>query len=697
MITEGETTLEELRNKHIAYEELKKSFDEVTHKLKHQEELMKELNHQNEELRRRLTVLGNEKEELTKSYRKTIEDRDLLKIEIDELVENNQELKMEIHELLQVREENEKLRQSQGDSSVINELREYAQQLEEEIQILKAAKSITFNAQYITNTTFSTSNITNNYIESIINNTSTQNTYITNIMDCQDIEQIKRELFGQLKKIDDTKHFNLQLLQRIHGIQHNFLVYIRTRPPNEEEANNGHLIIDNSNGSNDFSFFDSKEKDWVYHRFDGHWGYDFSQSDLFGDIEPLIASLVPNALDLLVETVNSTPPCMHSAIFAIGGADTGKTFTLYGFGAHIGIAFRAVQKIYELLQLQQQKLNLEKIQPTRHDIPEEEVKVSNFNFTVKLSKLEFVDGKMYDATHGKDNLVELTHVNDIVYDPTGNVVHISGLSSVTFENLHHAVETLLKASVEGGKAHHNATTVLEFTVEIKIQENRPPVVRKLSIIDTAPINYFTSDNQSNKELKAFNDILKQLENKEKESKLSYNSSKFTSVIRPIFGLHAKAMMVFNFAPTDLTLQTTKESLKLALRSYSIQRDSSHSSSTNSDSHDIVSLQKRIRQLTTQLQVSEAKQAKMLDWFENSRYAAEDAIGFLNQGNKTLLTHYNEEKDVRQQMQLDMQVIHRNLKRSMNELQEQRKVNDRLVQIVKDLEKEKKAMNILDSL
>jgi len=104
----------------------------------------------------------------------------------------------------------------------------------------------------------------------------------------------------------------------------------------------------------------TKGSELIPFELDTVWGYDANQADVFEDVEPLIAAVASGS---------------DASIISYGGSKTGKSFTMSGFGQHVGVFYRSILKLFDLLEFK-------KSQSSKNSID-----FSIFGFSVDLSVL----------------------------------------------------------------------------------------------------------------------------------------------------------------------------------------------------------------------------------------------------------------------------------------------------------------------
>lgn len=170
---------------------------------------------------------------------------------------------------------------------------------------------------------------------------------------CNDVVILRHEIQSQLQLIDALRTSNAKLLQKLQAARGNILVACRTRPPSESELSKHRRSISVVNGTaalatnnicvdiiddNELTCYDTRSEVWRSFVFDRIWPMHAKQADIFADVEPLIMSVVDG---------------YNCCLFAYGQTGSGKTYTMNGFGDQYGVSYRAMHRLFELLNWKQ--------------------------------------------------------------------------------------------------------------------------------------------------------------------------------------------------------------------------------------------------------------------------------------------------------------------------------------------------------
>lgn len=659
----------------------------------------------NEELTMKLAKLTASNEELMGKLSDYEEEKASMQTEMDELYTSRYEMELRqtdrINELMS---EIERLREQANDSAMVTEMAGRIDAMNAELLELRAnaaSNSIMFSATYITNTNSANSVVNTNFYESIVNSTNESNVYITNILKSGDVEKIREALVNQLRLYDELKVRNAKLLNKVQALQGNITVCCRTRPPSEDEINRGGKMCVDASNDTDVYVYHASTSEWAGYEVDCVWGYDHNQVDVFADIEPLLSAVVHEGAD--------------ACVMAYGDAGTGKSFTISGFGDYLGIAYRTVLKLFDMLELcktnPKAALGKKKVKKTTTKAGEAEEK-STFSYSVEMSVMSLHCENAYDLILSERLVAEgakkkLGKPLEINYDTTEGVVDVPFLLKVPASNPSEAMLTFAKvaaaASDEKGLAPHTHL-VLDLYVTVTKDENSAPVRSKMSVIDLASMDpTLSADDPANKGLNSLVQVMAALEKKTPLRKVPYQASKLTTLLQPVLtppaaleeAVGMKAMMVVTLAPTHLTLQDTVRNLEFAAMVRGIKRDEgatgiamgSGRGKGGPSASDMKNLETKLRNVRQELADNQKRFGLVEKKLTETKHGAAELIGQLNEYNDNITAKYQDEKEQSKILASDLELTQRNMKKTLDQLKEQIGINERMVEILKIYETE----------
>ncbi len=523
------------------------------------------------------------------------------------------------------------------------------------------------------------------YFTSIVNNLSAPKNSTARALQSNNMTEIRSEMITLLRRQEMLRTKNIKLMNKVHALSCPIQVCARTRLPISKEAGTNTVVLDNPFNESTVAFFAIKSFEWIPYEFDHHWSYDSTQADVFQDIEPLIASVVPS-IHNLVDYATTPSVVQHSSIFVYGGKESGKSFTMHGFGSHLGISYRSLHKIFELLDFQKNSLLIKKSTPRRHGAADAYQDL-DFDYTVTMSIMEVFDDKVYDllGENSKRNLAGQIKFKD-------NYVVVSGLQYREVKDVHDALQILASTMQSAMKRPdfpaRQATTsiIVEIGLSVKFLAQEPPIQCRLWLAEL-PSSDEPIRGRKDNNVVAFEKVLEAMESK-KET-IPFTSSPLTSLFQGALGHDARALIIFTLAPTSLSADVTRAALELSCKVRRIRRGDSVK--LEKDLLEMKRADLKLRAVTNELKATKLRNNDIEGCLNHTRVVAEELIRHFNGRNDAVLNYYSYEKELNKQLQFDLDMTNKNLKRAITELNDQRYVNERLVDMVKSLEKEKQAL------
>jgi len=252
-----------------ARKELNEQKNEV---VKVRETLQKNIEHAKEELttaedelaKTKSKLLEVEKERSNNPSQSTIGDEDVKPKKADRFSMGNDELQTECNRLED---------QNRMSISMKNHLEDEIKQLRK--QLLKMSEG--------------SSNKEDEPVQdlSIIDDTN-----IEDILQSNDTEVIGKEVRALAKKLSAVRSHNAELLTKILKLKGNIQVCCRIRPMSIDETQQGLHEVAQSLSETEVGCFDERTKSWKSYAFDKVWGHETKQKEVFGDVEPMVLSVV---------------------------------------------------------------------------------------------------------------------------------------------------------------------------------------------------------------------------------------------------------------------------------------------------------------------------------------------------------------------------------------------------------------------
>lgn len=625
----------------------------------------------NEELTARVSDLTLENENLNQLYFKATQDAIDSKQELEALYQSKYETEMQLNDnITQLTEELDALRSTTVSVTVVEEMNVKIQQLILEInrlKVLSVNNSVHCTAQYINNT----------YIENIVNNLNVTNMHITNILQSGDIEVVKSEFVSLLRRYDDVREAESRLLDRLYALLHNFRVVGRTRPASEQEKGEGSIVIESTGELPDINIYDEKSEDWFTYHLDGHWAYDGSQSDLFKDVEPLVRALVPNPLELL-QSPQLASIMRNTSALVMGGAGSGRTFTLFGYGDQLGIAYRALQCLFDHLDYRSNQLSKEKAKrSSQQDSSTDPIVDAVFEPSVTMTLYEVSGDQIYDAFGDRP-----VHPN-ILFDETEKAVVVSDVSSVELRDINEALRVVHAAVGKIMKRKSSHCYVMgEIKVSIVYHREESPIKARFVFGDI-----FLDSSESTGDNFGVVNLLRGISEGRDVQEL-FQKSTITKALQGALAPESKTALLFTFDPTSKSVTSTKANAEIAAMLSPISRTIVATNNATTDPVAMRAVQRKAKKLAHELREERLRSVQIEAKLIETKTVAEEYIVQFNERNKAISKHYEDEKRINQQLQSDLALTLRNLRKAVDELSEQRKVNEKLAALCKLLERER---------
>eukprot|EP00756_Hemistasia_phaeocysticola_P004250 Hpha_TRINITY_DN12712_c0_g2::TRINITY_DN12712_c0_g2_i1::g.114287::m.114287/K10406/KIFC2_3; kinesin family member C2/C3 len=331
-------------------------------------------------------------------------------------------------------------------------------------------------------------------------------------------------------------------LQEMRG---NIRVYCRVRPMIEKEISEGHRMV--------IEHPDLETKDELVVRddqgerpkprryeFDRVFQASEDQADVFRDTKPLIESVVDG---------------YNVCIFAYGQTGSGKTYTMEGPSRDPGVNFRALQRLFEVID------------------ERSEVDSSEVNLSVLEIYNENIRDLLVDTKVARERKYEVK-----IGGETGN--YITNLESYTVksvEEIRKLCETAHRHRSSGrtNMNEHSSRShmILYFVVRTVNKATGNKCFGKLSLIDLAGserIKKSQAEGQRAEEAKCINLSLSALGKTisalgQKQSHVPYRESKLTHLLQDSLGGQSKVLMFANISPASYNTSETCSTLEFATR------------------------------------------------------------------------------------------------------------------------------------
>jgi len=359
------------------------------------------------------------------------------------------------------------------------------------------------------------------------------------------------------------------LLNQLIDLKGAIRVFVRGRPidysdPSQMTSSHQVLHFPHERGLelSDLTSGDVPERTW---NFDAVFGPESTQKQVYGEIEPLVYSVVDG---------------YNACVFAYGQTGSGKTYTMDGPEHDRGIYFRSAETLFDA------------ISKRKADAIDNEL----VQFTVRVSVLEIYKERVRDLLNTAD-IAEVDpeddspgpHSLEIVHHPRTGYVYVQDVKEETVAS---AAE--LHAVLERGKKHRvigvtnmnerSSRSHMVFLVSVvckkfrkgEVTSKKPLSVTKskLQLIDLAGSERASNVEEGgerlretcfiNKSLSALGDVMHALQNNDSRH-IPFRNSKLTSLLRDSLGGQAKTLMMIQVNPSKKHMAETIRTLEFAQR------------------------------------------------------------------------------------------------------------------------------------
>jgi len=355
---------------------------------------------------------------------------------------------------------------------------------------------------------------------------------------------------------------------------------------------------------------------------DAVWGYDHSQTDVFADVEPLVGTVAEGR---------------NACVMAYGDASAGKSFTMSGFGEYLGVKYRSILKLFEILDLKQKNAQ-----------GKDTTTPSPLSYKVEMSVLSVSKEQVFDLlANGRGAPPSSTSVTTtkpalydpltLTYDTTAEDVLLPGLTVQTVGSASEAMQTYARAYLAAsqgtgtGNVPAHTHVVLQLTITVVKDPHSSPVTGRLNLVDLASRDTSLTDaDKANKGLTALRAVMTALSNNTAPNKVPFDTSALTTLLRPSLSGQAKSMLVVNLCPTDLHFTSTSEQLKFATMVRSIKIESSGGGRSASSALEVKNMESRVRTMNTELTETRQRTVLIERNYEETKKAAQELVSQLNE-------------------------------------------------------------------
>lgn len=352
---------------------------------------------------------------------------------------------------------------------------------------------------------------------------------------------------------------------------------------------------------------------------------------------------------------------------------------------------------------------------------------SNFKFSVEISMVEIYNEQVYDLLHEVQGGGQTDGTSLDIRQTPDNMVYVAGLRQIKVNNLDEVRAIFAKGAKNRATSstnlnEHSSRSHLIIQIDVIIQSSQESTIKgKLFLVDLAGSERINKSGATgvtmkeaqyiNKSLLSLGDVMEALDQKQKH--IPYRNSKLTYLLQNALGGQARTMMVFTVCPTDLTYDESIFTLQFASR---IRNISFGHLQRNSNAKNLEVIIKNLKQELKELKrkksffedsLNELKREQKRNT-EKSSAPLENKIRSLEENKKTadslilqvksqlidIQQRLHDEKEAKDQLSLDMELVQRNLKKSLEQVKELTLEKEKLQVMLKIKEKELDASRII---
>lgn len=537
------------------------------------------------------------------------------------------------------------------------------------------------------------------------------------ILSDKNFDALSQQYLSIQNKCESISKHNAQLMTKVLRLQGNIQVCCRIRPllPHIDENSNSipslvssplsprqaeqkKAIVVEALSETEVGCFDARSKQWKSYAFDKVWSPQDGQQQIFADIEPLALSVVNG---------------YNSCIFAYGQTGSGKTYTMEGVEDDVGVSYRIIQKIFQLLEQNHPRNCDEK----------------SSSSVVSVSMLEIYNEDIFDllstsCSNANPNNTSTSTKNSsqqpsltIRRGPDSLSVEIPGLTKETVTNIQDVMNYLQKGNQNRATSstnlnEHSSRSHMVLNVQVINNTIKGEKIGNLYLVDLAgsertKLSEVTGDRMKeaqyiNKSLSALGLVMEALDRK--ASHIPYRNSKLTYLLQDALSGNSKTMMLLTINPTLSSFDETTSSLQFGVRARRIHLGSASQNFVVRAKN----LESTIKSLTQEMKtLAEAKSAKdeqinqlkkshekikerLLKSQESRTKAAQEeskALVLLKKNHSTILSKLHREKSQKEDKIAEIYQIHEKLRKSTSLASKLKAEKEHLKTKVEELERD----------
>jgi hypothetical protein len=231
----------------------------------------------------------------------------------------------------------------------------------------------------------------------------------------------------------------------------------------------------------------------------------------------------------------------------------------------------------------------------------------------------------------------------------------------------------------------------EIRVSIKYHKEEAPVTSRF-VFGDIPLDASVAGAIDSGEHAIANQLVTVLrglkDSEEEEHGMRCDQSLVTRFLQGALSPRTKCGLFFTFDPSSAHVAVTRANAELAGSLMQMRREVVAVGEAAADPVAIRAAKCKAKKLAYELREERQRTVQIEAKLIETKTVAEEYIVQFHERNKAISKHYEDEKRINQQLQSDLALTLRNLRKAVDELNEQRKVNEKLAALCKLLERER---------
>ena len=526
---------------------------ELLQEINNLEKIVSKIKEENLKLKDNLTESDKTKEkfeQLFNEYKKMNQENEELNKELNNRKNNNEDLLATINDKYDQDEFKLKAEINIWKSNFLN-ITKFKLYNFEPKNLKKIETLLNIDEKYIINAPLDITQISEkilNYCKNLIEQVNYNTINLKELKEALTKEQEKNVKLIEL--LEKEKYLRRKVNNRYMYLRGNLRVMSRLRPFLSNEIKNKKSQMETIIVKNDSIIINEINKKPKFFEFDYIFNEQSTQEDVYEEVTLLIQSMFQGN---------------NICIMSYGQTCTGKTYTIQGEEKNEGIASRAAQEIFDIIN------NLLRKNRKKNNIFDDEPNIIKARFTMTI--IEIYNEQIF-------NLLEDSTPNLNLYeDSNGNLI-IPDLSPININNFEEANKLFKLAE----KFRHTSTTEFNerssrshciFSFHIKLTDNENKIIRStLHVIDLAGSERINKAKNNNEKLKkeaisinlslhSLGNVLNAIANK--SNHIPYRDSKLTHFLKDSLNENYNILLLLHISPNIKDISETISTLQFGER------------------------------------------------------------------------------------------------------------------------------------